>query len=209
MSRKRCPCITYRGFYAHSSGIGEQLHIQIPNEKVGVIIGKGSETIKNLQTRPGARIQLIPQHLPEGDQSNERTVRVTGGRKQIEMAREMIKEIMDQPGPDSIGFIAISHGYVGVAAHACGLVGLEPTRPSWFCDCLDVDVLNVLTTGNNGTVELLYMQLSAPTTLAPTHDFLILRYTSALEDGAMLVCVKTVFFLSNLYLNLLVSKEVP
>ena len=35
-----------------------------------------------------------------------------------------------QPGPDSIGIIAISHGCTGVAARACGLVGLEPTRVS-------------------------------------------------------------------------------
>jgi len=33
-----------------------------------------------------------------------------------------------QPGPDSIGIVAISHGCTGVAARACGLVGLEPTR---------------------------------------------------------------------------------
>ncbi|RRT45137.1 hypothetical protein B296_00055340, partial [Ensete ventricosum] len=32
------------------------------------------------------------------------------------------------PGPDSIGIIAISHGCTGVAARACGLVGLEPTK---------------------------------------------------------------------------------
>ncbi|CAL5326171.1 unnamed protein product [Camellia sinensis] len=32
------------------------------------------------------------------------------------------------PGLDSIGIVAISHGCTGVAARACGLVGLEPTR---------------------------------------------------------------------------------
>ncbi|KAM0066557.1 putative K domain-containing protein [Helianthus debilis subsp. tardiflorus] len=90
------PSLVARGFSVHSSGIGEQYHMQVPNDKVGVIIGKGGETIKNLQTRSGARIQLIPQHLPEGDQSKERSVRITGDRKQIEMAREMIKEVMDQ-----------------------------------------------------------------------------------------------------------------
>ena len=37
-----------------------------------------------------------------------------------------------QPGPDTIGIIAISHGCTGVAARACGLVGLEPTRVSPF-----------------------------------------------------------------------------
>lgn len=31
--------------------------------------------------------------------------------------------------------------------------------PSWFRDCRAVDVLNVLSTGNGGTIELLYMQV--------------------------------------------------
>ncbi|GMI77988.1 INCURVATA 4, CORONA [Hibiscus trionum] len=104
-----------------------------------------------------------------------------------------------KPGPDSIGIVAISHGCPGVAARACGLVGLEPTRvaellkdrPSWFRDCRAVDVLNVLPTANGGTIELLYMQLYAPTTLAPARDFWLLRYTSALEDGSLVVCERS------------------
>ncbi|XP_068647638.1 uncharacterized protein [Aristolochia californica] len=101
------PSLVARGFGAAQSG-SEQVQIQVPNEKVGLIIGKGGETIKNLQTRSGARIQLIPQHLPDGDQSKERTVRVTGNKKQIETAREMIKEVMTQtpmkPSPLSSGY---------------------------------------------------------------------------------------------------------
>ncbi|KAG1331233.1 putative far upstream element-binding protein 1 [Cocos nucifera] len=89
------PSLVARGFSTVQSG-GEQTEIKVPNEKVGLIIGKGGETIKNLQTRSGARIQLIPQHLPEGDSSKERTVRITGNKKQIESAKEMIKEVMNQ-----------------------------------------------------------------------------------------------------------------
>ncbi|XP_010545673.1 PREDICTED: homeobox-leucine zipper protein ATHB-15 isoform X2 [Tarenaya hassleriana] len=104
-----------------------------------------------------------------------------------------------KPGPDSIGIIAISHGCTGVAARACGLVGLEPTRvaeivkdrSSWFRECRAVDVLNVLPTTNGGTIELLYMQLYAPTTLAPPRDFWLLRYTSVLEDGSLVVCERS------------------
>ncbi|WJZ85056.1 hypothetical protein VitviT2T_004621 [Vitis vinifera] len=104
-----------------------------------------------------------------------------------------------KPGPDSIGIVAISHGCTGVAARACGLVSLEPTRvaeilkdwPSWYRECRNVDVLNVLSTGNGGTIELLYMQLYAPTTLAPARDFWLLRYTSVLEDGSLVVCERS------------------
>ncbi|KAL3650795.1 Homeobox-leucine zipper protein ATHB-8 [Castilleja foliolosa] len=104
-----------------------------------------------------------------------------------------------KPGPDSIGIIAISHGCTGVASRACGLVGLEPARvaeilkdrPSWYRDCRAVDVLNVLSTGNGGTIELLYMQLYAPTTLAPARDFWLLRYTSVMEDGTLVICERS------------------
>ncbi|KAJ7965931.1 Homeobox-leucine zipper protein like [Quillaja saponaria] len=104
-----------------------------------------------------------------------------------------------KPGPDSIGIIAISHGCPGVAARACGLVGLEPTRVaeilkdrlSWFRNCRAVDVLNAMSTGNGGTIELLYMQLFAPTTLAPGRDFWLLRYTCVLEDGSLVVCERS------------------
>ncbi|KAI4316095.1 hypothetical protein L6164_024110 [Bauhinia variegata] len=104
-----------------------------------------------------------------------------------------------KPGPDSIGIVAISHGCPGVAARACGLVGLEPTRvaeilkdrPSWYRDCRSVDVLNAMSTGSGGTIELLYMQLYAPTTLAPARDFWLLRYTSLMEDGSLVICERS------------------
>ncbi|MFS7913681.1 hypothetical protein Hanom_Chr02g00144521 [Helianthus anomalus] len=35
---------------------------------------------------------------------------------------------MFQPGPDSVGIFAISQSCNGVAARACGLVSLEPTK---------------------------------------------------------------------------------
>lgn len=35
---------------------------------------------------------------------------------------------------------------------------------------------------------LFIMQLYAPTTLAPARDFWLLRYTSVLEDGSLVVC---------------------
>ncbi|GAB2225376.1 hypothetical protein Droror1_Dr00006168 [Drosera rotundifolia] len=92
------PALVARGFTVSvTDGAVEQVEIEVPNEKVGFIIGKGGETIKSLQTRSGARIQLIPQHSHDGDQSKGRTIRVSGDRKQIEIARELINEIMNQP----------------------------------------------------------------------------------------------------------------
>jgi far upstream element-binding protein len=38
-------------------GVPEQMEIKVPSDKVGVIIGRGGETIKNMQTKSRARIQ--------------------------------------------------------------------------------------------------------------------------------------------------------
>ncbi|XP_068664718.1 homeobox-leucine zipper protein REVOLUTA-like isoform X2 [Aristolochia californica] len=104
-----------------------------------------------------------------------------------------------KPGPDSIGIVAISHRCSGVAARACGLVNLEPTkiaeilkdRHSWFRDCRRLEVFTMFPAGNGGTIELLYMQMYAPTTLAPARDFWTLRYTTSLEDGSLVVCERS------------------
>ncbi|XP_008795301.2 far upstream element-binding protein 1-like [Phoenix dactylifera] len=128
------PSLVARGFSTVQSG-GEQTEIKVPNEKVGLVIGKGGETIKNLQTRSGARIQLIPQHLPEGDSSKERTVRITGNKKQIESAKEMIKEVMNQaptrPSPLSGGYGQQGFRPRGpTAAAQWGPAATVPTRPT-------------------------------------------------------------------------------
>ncbi|WZZ15823.1 hypothetical protein YC2023_108912 [Brassica napus] len=70
----------------------EQIEIKVPNDKVGVIIGRGGETIKNMQTKSRARIQLIP--LEEGDGSKERTVRISGDKRQIDIATALIKDVI-------------------------------------------------------------------------------------------------------------------
>jgi homeobox-leucine zipper protein len=104
-----------------------------------------------------------------------------------------------KPGPDSVGIFAISHSCSGVAARACGLVSLEPTkimeilkdRPSWFRDCRSLEVFTMFPTGNGGTIELVYTQIYAPTTLAPARDFWTLRYTTSLEGGSFVVCERS------------------
>jgi far upstream element-binding protein len=68
----------------------------VPGNKVGLIIGKEGETIKDMQIKSGARIQLIPQHPLEGVTLTERIVRVTGNKKQIEVAKDLIKQAMNQ-----------------------------------------------------------------------------------------------------------------
>ncbi|GKC88424.1 homeobox-leucine zipper protein REVOLUTA, partial [Tanacetum coccineum] len=104
-----------------------------------------------------------------------------------------------KPGPDSVGIFAISQSCSGVAARACGLVSLEPTkiveilkdRPSWYRDCRSLEVFTMFPAGNGGTIELIYTQIFAPTTLAPARDFWTLRYTTSLENGSLVVCERS------------------
>ncbi|KAK4488118.1 hypothetical protein RD792_003860 [Penstemon davidsonii] len=114
-------------------------------------------------------------------------------------AVDWVQMIGMKPGPDSIGIVAVSRNCSGVAARACGLVSLEPMkvaeilkdRFSWFRDCRCLDVASAIPTGNGGTIELLYMQTYAPTTLASARDFWTMRYTTSLEDGSLVICERS------------------
>ncbi|CAH2060840.1 unnamed protein product [Thlaspi arvense] len=72
----------------------DQFVMKIPNNKVGLVIGKGGETIKSMQAKTGARIQVIPLHLPPGDPTPERTLQIDGATDQIEHAKHLVNEII-------------------------------------------------------------------------------------------------------------------
>ncbi|XP_059657083.1 uncharacterized protein LOC132303716 [Cornus florida] len=74
----------------------EQFVMFVPNNKVGLVIGKGGETIKNMQASSGARIQVIPLHLAPGDTSTERKVQIDGTSEQVETAKQLVNEVISQ-----------------------------------------------------------------------------------------------------------------
>ncbi|KAL6216769.1 hypothetical protein ACLB2K_009988 [Fragaria x ananassa] len=74
----------------------ETFVMKIPNNKVGLVIGKRGETIKNMQASTAARIQVIPLHLPPGDTSIERTVQIDGTSEQIEAAKQLVNEVISE-----------------------------------------------------------------------------------------------------------------
>ncbi|CAL0322539.1 unnamed protein product [Lupinus luteus] len=82
---------------------------KIPNNKVGLVIGKGGETIKSMQASSGARIQVIPLHLPPGDTSTERTLKIEGTPEQIESAKELVNQVIS--GENRFRNPAMSGGY--------------------------------------------------------------------------------------------------
>ncbi|KAH9799897.1 F17H15.1/F17H15.1 [Citrus sinensis] len=90
--------------------------MKIPNNKVGLVIGKGGETIKNMQARTGARIQVIPLHLPPGDTSTERTVQIDGTSEQIESAKQLVNEVISE-----VNLVVCWFAAFGLFTSACEL----------------------------------------------------------------------------------------
>jgi len=61
----------------------------VPNNVVGLIIGKGGENIKQLQARTGARIQIS-----KDDKQPERAITLIGTPDQIERVRAEINMVI-------------------------------------------------------------------------------------------------------------------
>ncbi|KAG0035926.1 hypothetical protein BGZ82_004933, partial [Podila clonocystis] len=76
---------------------GNSQTIQIPSTKVGLVIGRGGETIRDLQDRSGARIAVTP--TPHDHTSNMRTVTITGDDHAIQQATGFIEEIVNDTAP--------------------------------------------------------------------------------------------------------------
>ncbi|KAK9273181.1 hypothetical protein L1049_017988 [Liquidambar formosana] len=104
----------------------EQFVMKVPNNKVGLIIGKGGETIKNMQTRTGARIQVIPLHLPPGDTSTERTLQIDGTSEQIESAKQLVNEVISE---NRVRNAAMGGGYTQQGYQARPPVNWGPPGP--------------------------------------------------------------------------------
>jgi len=67
------------------------LIIPVPNDIVGLIIGKGGETIRQLQLESGAKIQVA---LKEVQATGMRNVFVEGPDDKYRKAKEMIDDII-------------------------------------------------------------------------------------------------------------------
>ncbi|KAL8533111.1 hypothetical protein ACS0TY_009383 [Phlomoides rotata] len=103
-------------------------------------------------------------------------------------------------GPNSFGTIYVPSTCTGVAARANVTIPLEPSkileilkdRTTWSRMCRNMEVVAKYPADNEGTIELIYTQLYAPTLMAFARDFWTLRYTSVLDDGCFVVCEKSI-----------------
>lgn len=74
-------------------GQGTSKKIEIPNDRVGVIIGKGGETIKFLQNQSGAKIQ-VTRDVDADPHAPTRMVELMGTADQISRAEQLVKEVL-------------------------------------------------------------------------------------------------------------------
>uniref|UniRef100_A0A915PJM8 K Homology domain-containing protein n=1 Tax=Setaria digitata TaxID=48799 RepID=A0A915PJM8_9BILA len=88
-------------------GTGRQItqEMFIPGAKCGLVIGKGGETIKNIQEQTGVKMVMIQENQESGGQP--KPLRITGEPEKVENARRMVEEILqsreDHP-PGHFGF---------------------------------------------------------------------------------------------------------
>lgn len=76
-------------------GANSFTEIMIPGSKVGLIIGKGGETIKQLQERTGAKMVVI-QDGP--GQEMEKPLRISGDPQKVEHAKQLVYELIEDKG---------------------------------------------------------------------------------------------------------------
>lgn len=65
----------------------------VPQGRVGLIIGRGGETIRELQERSGAKITVQPEATAD-PHSPDRTINLTGDEEAIRRAKELIEDLL-------------------------------------------------------------------------------------------------------------------
>ena len=115
-----------RGLTGDFSGPIQTVEIQVPRDLVGVIIGRQGETIRQIQTQSGARLQF----QNDSNATSHRIATLTGPPDAVEKGHQMVQEVMNEviqkqgksgttPNPQGPGVLTVS---VAVPAGKCGLV---------------------------------------------------------------------------------------
>eukprot|EP00240_Pyramimonas_obovata_P001321 CAMPEP_0118928658 /NCGR_PEP_ID=MMETSP1169-20130426/5863_1 /TAXON_ID=36882 /ORGANISM="Pyramimonas obovata, Strain CCMP722" /LENGTH=497 /DNA_ID=CAMNT_0006870687 /DNA_START=166 /DNA_END=1659 /DNA_ORIENTATION=- len=98
--------------FREAEGIEED-SLLVSNSKIGLVIGRGGETIRNLQERTKTRIQVQPDQRDGSD----RKVTVAGHKESVAMARKLIEDIVSAPPGTNHGYHSQHGGYRPPAHH--------------------------------------------------------------------------------------------
>lgn len=67
----------------------ERIFVTVPATSVGLIIGRGGETVRALQEQSGARVKIDPTNDPN---SEERVVNISGDPKCVAIAKQLVED---------------------------------------------------------------------------------------------------------------------
>ena len=101
-------------------GGGGQFEMMIPGNKVGLVIGKGGETIKLLQEQTGAKMIIIQE---SNQQANEKPLRISGPPDSVERAKAEVFKILNQNDKNGGGHMGGGRGGYGGPGRGMGRGG--------------------------------------------------------------------------------------
>ncbi|KAL0136974.1 hypothetical protein V8B55DRAFT_1590806 [Mucor lusitanicus] len=88
------------GYGAHGAAGGNTVTMRVPVSKVGLVIGRGGETIRDFEERSKAKILIA---ADTGDNSSERVINIMGDDAATQMAKSMIEDVVYSNGPGGYG----------------------------------------------------------------------------------------------------------
>lgn len=81
------------GYGSHGGAVGgNTVTMRVPVSKVGLVIGRGGETIRDFEERSKAKILIASDSA--GDNSSERVINLVGDDAATQMAKSMIEDIV-------------------------------------------------------------------------------------------------------------------
>ncbi|XP_072289526.1 far upstream element-binding protein 3-like isoform X1 [Eucyclogobius newberryi] len=91
-------CRNGPGFHSDSDGAASVQEMLIPASKVGLVIGRGGDTIKQLQERAGVKMMMIQDGpMPTGA---DKPLRISGDPYKVQAARELVLEVIREKDGD-------------------------------------------------------------------------------------------------------------
>ena len=98
-----------QNFEGNMGGASRSITVEmsIPGAKCGLVIGKGGETIKNIQEQAGVKMVMIQESQDSG--TLPKPLRITGDPEKVQNARRLVEEILQSredhpPGGQRFGF---------------------------------------------------------------------------------------------------------
>uniref|UniRef100_A0A3Q0R9C5 K Homology domain-containing protein n=1 Tax=Amphilophus citrinellus TaxID=61819 RepID=A0A3Q0R9C5_AMPCI len=91
-------CRNGPGFHGDGDGGASVQEMLIPASKVGLVIGRGGDTIKQLQERAGVKMMMIQDGpMPTGA---DKPLRISGDPYKVQAARELVLEVIREKDGD-------------------------------------------------------------------------------------------------------------